>query len=124
MQIIIDIDDKVYGLLKYFETSLGLNDKKDNNDDVKTALMRAVINGTPLSSSEKPNKSEIPTGWIPVNERLPEDNTKVLVTIDATYKEKVLITWYQDKKHGFLCGLVKAWMPLPEKYTEGGEQNE
>lgn len=48
MQIVIDIDDKVYGLLKYFEKSLGLNDKKDCNDDVKTALIRAVINGTPL----------------------------------------------------------------------------
>ena len=30
--------------------------------------------------------------WIPVSERLPEDNTKVLVTIDADYREKVLIT--------------------------------
>ena len=48
MQIVIDIDDKVYGLLKYFEEGLGLNDKKDGNDDVKTALIRAVINGTPL----------------------------------------------------------------------------
>ena len=48
MQIVIDIDDKVYGLLKYFEEVLGLNDKKDGNDDVKTALIRAVINGTPL----------------------------------------------------------------------------
>ena len=56
--------------------------------------------------------------WIPVSERLPEDNTKVLVTLDATYREKVLITWYQDKEHGFLCGLVTAWMPLPEPYQE------
>ena len=48
MKLVIDIDDKVYGLLKYFEDGLGLNDKKDNTDDVKTALMRAVLNGTPL----------------------------------------------------------------------------
>ena len=48
MQIVIDINDKVYGLLKYFEKGLGLNDKKDDSDDVKTALMRAVINGTSL----------------------------------------------------------------------------
>lgn len=46
MQIVIDIDYKVYCLLKYFEKGLGLDDKKD--DDVKTALMRAVVNGTPL----------------------------------------------------------------------------
>ena len=48
MQIVIDIDDKVYGLLKYFEKGMGLNNKKDDSDDVKTALMRAVANGTPL----------------------------------------------------------------------------
>lgn len=48
MQIVIDINDKVYGLLKYFEKGMGLNDKKDDSDDVKTALMRAVINGTLL----------------------------------------------------------------------------
>jgi len=54
--------------------------------------------------------------WIPVSERLPEDNTKVIVTMDATYKEKVIITWYQNKEHDFLCGLVTAWQPLPEPY--------
>ncbi len=59
MQIVIDIDDKVYGLLKYFEEGLGLNNKKDDNDDVKTALMRAVINGTPLTNILDKIKSEI-----------------------------------------------------------------
>ena len=48
MQIVIDISDKVYGLLRYFEEGLGLSDKKDNSDDLKTALMRAVIHGIPL----------------------------------------------------------------------------
>lgn len=48
MKIVIDIPEKVYGLLKYFEVGLGFTDKKDDNDDVKTALMRAVINGSPL----------------------------------------------------------------------------
>lgn len=49
MRMVIDINDKVYGLLKYFEEGLGLTDKKDgNDDDVKTALMRAVIHGVPL----------------------------------------------------------------------------
>lgn len=55
MKIVIDINDKVYGLLRYFEKGLGFNDKKDNSDDVKTALMRAVINGTPLPKLDKPH---------------------------------------------------------------------
>lgn len=49
MQIVTDIPDKVYGVLKYFEESMGLSGKKeDENDDVKKALIRAVVNGTPL----------------------------------------------------------------------------
>ena len=46
MQIVIDIPDKVYWVLKYFEEAMGLADKKD--DDVKTALIRAAVNGIPL----------------------------------------------------------------------------
>ena len=58
MQIVIDIDDKVYGLLRYFEKGLGLNNKKDDSDDVKTALMRAVMNGTPLPKGHGRLKDE------------------------------------------------------------------
>ena len=49
MKLIIDIPDKAYGLLKYFEKAMGLADKKeDENDNVKTAWIRAVVNGTQL----------------------------------------------------------------------------
>lgn len=49
MQIVIDIPDKVYGLLKYFEEAMGLADKANKKeDDVKTVLMRAVIHGALL----------------------------------------------------------------------------
>lgn len=48
MQLVIDIPDNVYGLLKYFEEAMGLNDKEAGDDNVKTALMRAVVNGIPL----------------------------------------------------------------------------
>ena len=52
MKLVIDIDDKVYGLLKYFENGFGFDDK-DDNDDVKTALMRAVLNGTLLDTHDE-----------------------------------------------------------------------
>ena len=57
MKLVIDIDDKVYGLLKYFESGFGFDDKKDD-DDVKTALMRAVLNGTPLPKGHGRLKDE------------------------------------------------------------------
>lgn len=62
------------------------------------------------------------TSWIPISEKLPEDNTEVLVTTYDIYDKKVRTTWYQDKEHGFLCGLVKAWMPKPKPYEVESEE--
>ena len=65
--------------------------------------------------------------WIPVNERLPEDMTYVLVTIRTDYKGyKVRSSYYS---HGYFCNdngdcwrvgdePLLAWMPQPELYTE------
>jgi len=47
MQEVIEIPNKVYGLLKYFEEVIKLVDEKED-DDVKTILIRAVVNGIPL----------------------------------------------------------------------------
>ena len=46
MELVIKIDDKMYELVKHFEEGLRLIDKK--YDNVDTALLRAIINGTPL----------------------------------------------------------------------------
>lgn len=115
MQIVIDISEKVYGLLKYFEPALGFDDKKDGNDDVKTALMRAVINGTPLPR------------WTPISEKLPEEDEWVLITY--YYDREIVIEialldedgWYYreiDNPYWIAEHPPIAWMPLPEPYTE------
>ena len=112
MQIVIDIDDKVYGILKYFEKALGLNIKKDDNgsDDVKTALMRAVINGIPLPKGH----------WIPVSERLPEEKYKnYLVYCNDGYIATIM---YDGKRWLIDDAEIVAWMPLPQPYRgEVGE---
>lgn len=46
MKLIIDIDDNIYDLVKQFEKELEFIDKQ--YDTVDTALMRAIIDGTPL----------------------------------------------------------------------------
>ena len=69
--------------------------------------------------------------WIPVTERLPEDDTIVLVTFSCG---KVgTSSWHEKTKYnnGFDCFMngfyddgtsemypVTAWMPLPEPYQE------
>lgn len=57
MKIVIEIDDNVYDLVKQFEKGLEFIDKQ--NDTVDTALMRAIINGTPLPEHLNKIKDDI-----------------------------------------------------------------
>lgn len=92
------------------------------------------------SSSEKPNKSEIPTDWIPIKTRpmteeekeeigheyafmydcpLPDDGQEVLIT--DCYGNVEIDTFCRDHEGFYFednCddGEVIAWMPLPEPY--------
>lgn len=65
--------------------------------------------------------------WIPVEERLPELNTKVLVTWRTYHSGNHYIDiLYRDEYGRWGCGVeltsgcVVAWMPLPEAY--GGKR--
>lgn len=58
--------------------------------------------------------------WIPVSERLPEEQGIYLVTIksgDTYYRHVDLFN--TSYKNGFMMPNVLAWMPLPEPYKEG-----
>lgn len=64
--------------------------------------------------------SEMPTGWIPCSERLPEEDTMVLLTADVLGKTEIQYVFYQKNLGLFICnGKPIAWMPLPAPYTEG-----
>lgn len=64
-------------------------------------------------------------GWIPVEERLPEDKQQVLVTnwdhsvFPARYDENE--ERFIDIRNSFTLPLIFAWMPLPAPYKEKGE---
>ena len=68
------------------------------------------------------------TAWIPVEERLPNGQENVIVTIyddhGDTPWEYTTNAWHIDgvwiADNDIVCGSVLAWMPLPEPY-KGGE---
>lgn len=88
-------------------------------------------------------QDEKENGWIPVSERLPEDEKEYLVTLEKVYgtPEKLYgianylkfgdAGYWNEKKYGYLewdkysdghggtkMYKVIAWMPLPEPYKE------
>ena len=63
-------------------------------------------------------------GWIPVEERLPEDEEMVLVTCQTkTGRKSVNRAWYGEgfwHGTGSMSGVI-AWRALPEPYQPGTE---
>lgn len=67
-----------------------------------------------------------PKTWIPVSERLPEKYKEVIVTdieTSDTYQSYYIGDGYWECDNGAFKNRIIAWMPFPEKYEEG-ENNE
>ena len=69
--------------------------------------------------------------WIPVSEKLPEENGYYLVTIkwkgkySGTVYIETDVVEYDKKIKKWICGdgKVIAWMPLPEPYKESDDND-
>ena len=107
-----------------------------DKDELEQIVRDKVIE--PIKNGELVVKEERPQGeWIPVSERLPDNETEVLFQYeygqlmrvgyhihDSTiypfgYEDENETGWY-DSEDNFICGSdeVIAWMPLPEPYKE------
>jgi len=67
------------------------------------------------------------TKWIPVSERLPEENKDVLIDIKEGEEHTFFVTRLVDVTYWIHLGRdvnVVAWMPLPEPYKVEMEEKE
>lgn len=81
-----------------------------------------------LKGSTIENNSTVESGWIPITDRLPENNgTELENVLISTDEGDVQIGFYDDeeKTWNIYCDdgtawpvMVTAWMPLPEPYRE------
>lgn len=82
-----------------------------------------------MNSEEVTSRSEKPNKWIPVSERLPEDEKEVLCFLESEEMAVLFLrnNWgqYEWVDGGFATGSynVIAWMPLPEPYSAESEVN-
>lgn len=97
-------------------------------------FVMSLDDGTAIHEAIDMLRSQPGPHWIPVTERLPEDDTVCLVTVHPDfippYVNPVDVLIYESEKWLFYnvddvaedttCRIpIIAWMPLPEPYQEG-----
>lgn len=122
----------LYKLKDYEDTGLMPDEIDKLNAETQEEARKMLEKVAKLS--EKIEKAQERTRWIPVTERLPEENKSVLLYMKSRSSSGTCIQtgsidkgfWFTQSYPG-LQGIanrefhVMAWMPLPEPYTEGKE---
>lgn len=98
-------------LKKYIEADIQILEERD-------AFITYVELIDELQEAIEQDEKE--NGWIPVSERLPEDDTTVLVSCKTRSGTTFVRAGYCIYGSWHLnCEGVTAWRPLPEPYKEG-----
>ena len=86
-----------------------------------------------LAKLEDAEDTNVLSKWIPISERLPEDESYILVSFEnctmpdiARYEENdeggTFFPGDDEKSYSSYGIFVNAWMPLPERYKEGEDE--
>lgn len=91
-----------------------------------------ICNSSPIIEADKAeSNSETPNKWIPVSERLPEENKTVIASTkygvypETKYTKEYGWEWAYEAGADYWKELedVTAWMPLPELYKTESEED-
>lgn len=111
----------IYNILD-LANEYGLEGQGDCAEILKSISVRLKAYEDTGLTPEEITSGKMLTGWIPVAERMPEDNKEVLT---YTSDGLVLVAWYGANRQSWYIGLsgighndILAWMPLPEPYRE------
>lgn len=119
--------ERLYGalwkLMEYEDTGLSPEEAERFYDFEKTQAANLL---------NRLNEEQDKHRWIPVEERLPEKDDIVLVTIEGTCGKTLTVKCIElgcYERTWFICSDIKlrkmrvvAWMPLPEPY-QGDKEN-
>ena len=72
--------------------------------EINTSIAESIIN------------AELYPDWIPVTEKLPEENGCYLVSVKNDHERRYSKTAWFGKNTWFARQDIIAWMPLPESY--------
>lgn len=130
MNILEKILEEIEDVRKIMKSTVATNcfGKECENDDCTVCVCERVIEII-RSHMDEVNDTNVPSNWIPVEERLPEEGKEVLAQFvvrvrhtNGKVDEAVYIypLYYEEGKwksfHGMPNGKVEAWQPLPEPY--------
>ena len=112
MKLVVEIPDETYTAIKNMTRII--SGGRGSARKIEYDAFDAIYNGKPLPE------------WIPVSDRLPEDNELVLFSTKTDmvfegryFADKTDRQWYSHKdKRRAWNNVVLAWMPLPEPYKE------
>ena len=111
-----------------------IDEKKLIKELSKNSVFEKITNAEGKNVFEIIEEQPQVGGWIPVTERLPEDEYGVLATVNGkhnntTFIDALEIAEYDSDEgwiiEGYLDWInpdVTAWMPLPEPYKESEQE--
>lgn len=130
MNVLEKILEEIEDVRKIMKSTVATNcfGKECENDDCTVCVCERVIEII-RSHMNDATDTNVPSNWIPVEERLPEEGKEVLAQFvvrvrhtNGKVDEAVYIypLHYEEGKwksfHGMPNGKVEAWQPLPEPY--------